>query len=141
MILNKKRIYSLAICLLIWITAAGCQHVPTPWEDTSSKAPTTHYSFNDILIPSELTVDESDSFVFETAGFNAGTLFLSGYVDVKSLETFFTENMPKDGWQLKSVFRFPKTVLLFEKPEKACIIEIYEKMVLTRVELWVAPTI
>jgi hypothetical protein len=139
--LAKRYSYFLLLSLVIWIVGAGCQHVPTPWGDNKSTDPTTRYVFNDILIPSELSVDESDSFVFETAGFKAGTLFLSGYVDIKSVESFFTENMPKDGWHLKSVFRFPKTVLLFEKPEKACIIELYEKTLSTGVEIWVAPAI
>ena len=138
---STKKYYCIVLIGLLSLTMGiGCSHVPTPWGDNNSEPP-THYSFNDVLIPAELSVEESDSFVFETSGFKAGTIFLSGYVDISSLETFFTDNMPKDGWQLKSVFRFPKTVLLFEKQEKACIIEIYEKLLMTKVEIWVAPTI
>lgn len=128
------------ILIILLMAGYGCEHMPDALTGNSKPSEPTRYSFTDILIPGELSIDKSESFVFESTGLKAGTLFYSGYVDVDSLKNFFQANMPKDGWRLRSIFRFPKVVLLFEKPEKVCIIEIIEKTVMTHVEIWVAPS-
>jgi hypothetical protein len=124
------------------ILASGCNGMPFTKSDADVPQPlTTRHTFEDIAVPSELKIDEGQSFVFETAAFKAGTLYFTGYVDVDSLKNYFVENMPKDGWRLKSIFRFPKIVLLYEKSNKVCIIEIFEKTFMTQVEIWVAPVV
>ena len=98
------------------------------------------YHFEDIKVPADLSLDDSRSFIYDSGGLKAGVLYFSGYVDVDSLVSFFTDSMLKDNWRLKSTFRYPKMVLLFEKANKVCLIIIYERTVNTRVEIWVAPS-
>ncbi|MBF0531365.1 MAG: hypothetical protein HQK55_19265 [Deltaproteobacteria bacterium] len=128
------------VSLGLFLFLTGCSKIPY-LKDEDPPQPPTHSHFNDILVPSEMKIDRESTFVFETQGFKAGTLHLTGYVDVESITDFFRNNMPKDGWSLKSVFRHPKTMLLFEKERKTCIISVYEKTIMTHAEIYVAPTV
>ena len=131
-----RNLITLLVVALMLVGGFACSNIPFL---QGEEEPPTHVHFEDILVPSELTLNRSRSFVFETQGFKAGTLYFRGYVEPDSVADFFKNAMPKDGWTLKSIFRHPKTVLLFEKPRKSCIITIYEETVFTYVEVWVAP--
>ena len=98
-----------------------------------------YYDFADILIPAELSLDKKNSFVYSTPSFSAGVLVFSGYVQGESLVNFFTTNMPKDGWILKSSFRYRRVILTFEKDQRSCLVSVAEYPMKTAVEVWVAP--
>ena len=134
--MNTRNLTTLVVILIMLAGGFACSSIPFL---NSEPEPPTHVHFEDVLVPSELNLNRNRSFVFETQGFKAGTLYFRGYVEPDSVADFFKAHMPKDGWQLKSIFRHPKTVLLFEKPQKNCIITIYEETVFTYVEIWVAP--
>ncbi|MEW5721892.1 MAG: hypothetical protein AB1896_02205 [Thermodesulfobacteriota bacterium] len=129
------------LVLATWLLsgALGCSSLPFLKGD--DEPPPVQQQFEDVKVPGELKIDRSNSFVFETQGFKAGTLYFTGYVDPDSVMDFFKAEMPRDGWRLKSIFRHPKTVLLFEKENKNCIVIIYESVILTHVEVWVAPQV
>jgi hypothetical protein len=101
----------------------------------------SYYDFEDIQIPNELKVDTKNTKIFQTTNVVAGVLALDGYVEMKSLLTFFKEGMAKDNWQLKGNFKLPpKTILLFEKKNKRSVFFIEETMFNTRLEIWLIPT-
>ena len=127
--------------LVVILSGLGCSNINIPFLKTEEPQAPTYLNFPDVLIPPELKVNRDRSFVFETGGFRAGTLILKGYVDPDSVADFFKTKMPNDGWTLKSIFRHPKTVLLFEKAGKSCIITIEDGTVWTYVEIWLAPQV
>ena len=49
--------------------------------------------------------------------------------------------MAKDGWMLKSSFRYRRVILSFEKGERSCLVNVAEYPLKTKVEIWVAPQI
>jgi len=100
-----------------------------------------YYDFGDVLLPSELKVDKNSSFVFRTPGMSAGVLAMQGRVEGDSLIAFFENNMAKDNWQPVSSFKSPRTIMLFKKENRWCVINITEKRFTTEVEVWVAPTL
>jgi hypothetical protein len=99
-----------------------------------------YYDFEDVLVPSELKVDDKRSFVYHAPDFTAGVLVLTGRVEVDSLIKFFENNMAKDNWRLVSFFKSIRTIMFFNKSNRGCIINITEKQFKTEVEIWVAPT-
>ena len=144
---SKSRLLVLMLSIFL-LVGAGC----AAWEksrDTSEEtgekkseveAPApVYYDFVDILIPSELSLVKKSSFVYSTPSFSAGVLVFEGYVQGESLVNFFTTNMPKDGWTLKSSFRYRRVILSFEKEERSCLVSVAEFPLRTRVEIWVAP--
>lgn len=99
-----------------------------------------YYDFGDVLLPSELKLDRDSSFVFQTPGMTSGVLALKGRVDSSSLITFFESNMTKDNWTPVSSFKSVRTMLLYQKEGRWCVISISEREFFTYVEIWVAPT-
>jgi len=156
MILNKRvRVLGLMIAgvgLLGFLL--GCGSVLQEQKKESSATPVApsvgkkldrpqgiYYDFEDIQIPNELKVDIKNTKIFQTTNLVAGVLVLDGYVDVKSLITFFKDSMGRDNWQIKGNFRLPpKTVLLFEKKNKRSVFFIEESMFNTHAEVWLIPT-
>lgn len=100
-----------------------------------------YYDFADILIPAELSLDRKNSFVYSTPSFTAGVLVFEGPVQGDSLVNFFATNMAKDGWMLKSSFRYRQVILNFEKGERSCLVNVAEYQLKTKVEIWVAPQV
>ncbi len=103
-------------------------------------APPIYYDFGDVRLPEELKVDNNASFVYRTAGFSAGVLVLEGRVEIYSLISFFENSMRSDEWIFLSSFKSPRTMMLFKKENRWCVINITEKLASTLVEIWVAPT-
>jgi hypothetical protein len=99
-----------------------------------------YHDFEDVLVPSELKVDAKRTFVHHAPDFRAGVLVLTGRVETNSLVRFFEDNMAQDNWRLVTTFRSPRTMMIFQKPNRDCIINITEKQFRAEVEIWVAPT-
>ena len=98
-----------------------------------------YYDFGDVLVPRELNLDAKSSFVYHTSGFTAGVLVFESKVERTSLIEFFDNNMAKDNWQAVSAFKSPRTLLLFQKENRWCVINITDGDWNTMVEIWVAP--
>jgi len=102
-----------------------------------------YYDFGDILIPSELKVDKKSSYIVQSPGFLTGILALKGNVERNSLIAFFENNMAKDNWRAITLFKSPRTstIMLFQKENRWCVININENSYSTYVEIGVAPAI
>ncbi|MBF0119831.1 MAG: hypothetical protein HQK79_13430 [Desulfobacterales bacterium] len=107
----------------------------------SKPASAIYYDFGDILLPVELEVDNDATFVFKTPGYSAGVLSLTGNVELNSLITFFNSNMAKDNWKQSAQFKSPRSMMLYQKENRWCVINISRERFTTRVEIWVAPTV
>ncbi len=107
---------------------------PPPQEPTAF-----YYDFDDILIPKEMDLKAADSFILETPQFKSGVMVFSGKIEVNSLTDFFIANMTKDNWSMRSAFRSSRTILVFEKAQRYCIINITDEKFKTLVEIWVSP--
>lgn len=98
-----------------------------------------YYDFDDILVPKEMELQSADSFILETPEAKHGVMVFSGKVEVLSLTNFFINNMMKDNWVLLSAFKSKRTILLFEKPSRYCVINITDDKFKTFLEIWVSP--
>jgi hypothetical protein len=140
----------IVIMTALFLFITGCAGLQSKKGTSTSQAaaqkdegPTPlYYDFGDVLIPSELKVDKKTSFVFKTPGLSAGVLSLKGRVETSSLISFFESNMTKDNWKQVSSFKSPRSMLLYQKENRWCVISITDTASIadTRVEVWVAPT-
>ncbi len=140
---RKTLIPGLALAMLLLFTLGGCATSPDGKGGlfAADKSSTPLYlDFGDILMPRELEVNKEASFIFKTMGLTAGVLSLEGSVDVNSLIKFFENNLIKDNWQQVSSFKSVRTILLFQKDTRWCVINITEKKFKTYVEVCVAPS-
>jgi hypothetical protein len=146
-----KRLPGRELVLVLVLLVAGtlCACASTPWSSESSSTTGTagsgsrmrpmSYDFPDVLLPSELELVPKDSYVFQGPKTKAGMLVFKGRVEAKSAIDFFQMSMPREGWVFKGGFRYKKSVLVFEKPEKMCLINVSESLYYTYVEVYVTP--
>src|SRR4030042_5422633 len=80
---------------------------------SGQKSRASYYDFTDILIPSELTRDKENSFVYSTSRLKVGILTFKGRVEPDSLAVFFQNNMPRDGWRVISTLKYRETMIVF----------------------------
>jgi hypothetical protein len=139
----------IAALLLLVVSALG-SCASTPWESSptggtpapapvSTPAPPVAYDFPDVPIPAELELVPGDSYVFQGAKTKAGLLVFKGRVEARSVLDFFQLAMPRENWQFKGGFRHKKSILVFEKPEKICLVNVHEDWIYTHVEVYLTP--
>jgi hypothetical protein len=146
----QKRLFPAILIFMIAVVflAGGCSSLSkkddkatAPASKTSSGVAAQYYDFGDVLVPKELKVDKKASFIYQTSGFSAGVLVLKGRIETSSLISFFQTNMAKDNWNIISSFKSERTMLLFQKAHRWCVMSITDEAFNTYVEIWVAPTI
>jgi hypothetical protein len=142
--ITKGQGVAIVLFLLTLILPGGLMaQKATQKEETSSpqdkRQRTSYYDFDDILIPSELTMDKKNSFVYGTTQSKVGVLIFEGRVEPSSLANFFQNNMQNDGWRLISSFKYREYLLNFLKEDRVCVITITEKSFSTTVEVRVGP--
>jgi hypothetical protein len=161
-----KKLYGLAgviLAITFMLVAAGCSSMggqsnppPNPVGQQAQPGATTSstpeassttpaaprpvfYDFPDVPTPQELDIQSKESYVVQAGAIKAGILTLRGRVDLNSLISFFQMAMPRENWKPKGSFRYQRSVLIFEKPDKTCVIRLYEDIVYTYVEIFVTP--
>ena len=145
----KKRVWLIVLGLAIAMifSGGGCSSLTkknnqatAPSAKSDSGVPARYYDFGDVLVPKELKVEKKSSFIYQTEGFSAGVLVLKGRIETSSLISFFENNMTKDNWHMISSFKSERTMLLFQKDHRWCVMAITDESFYTYVEIWVAPT-
>ncbi|MBU1002484.1 MAG: hypothetical protein KKE73_08165 [Proteobacteria bacterium] len=143
--MHKIFITTLAIVSLLAL--GGCdsalqnrgEGAPAKSTQSMSKPMGTYQEFDDVLIPNEMELDQKASFVFETPQFKTGIVTYKGRVDAVSLANFFEKELPKDNWRLRSKMKYNRTIMVFEKPDRDCVVNIIDETFNTVVEIMVAP--
>ena len=142
---HKIDAYKRFLCFgIIVLLLAACSSTPKTTDGSEARekddknAP-LYYDFGDVLIPRELELDVNSSFVYHSSGFTAGILAFKSNAELGSMIDFFENNMAKDNWKAVGTFKSPRTLLLFQKENRWCVINITDKRFDTMVEIWVAP--
>jgi hypothetical protein len=144
--MKSKPFQWIGICFACVIIFSGCSYFSSDQKDQDSASKSNknrplYYDFGDVLVPKELEVDRAASFVHHTPEYSAGVLVLTGRVEINSLIAFFENNMQRDNWKTVASFKSARTMMLFKKENRWCIISVADRGVLsTYVEIWVAPT-
>jgi hypothetical protein len=147
--MQKMTVYGLAtkifgIISVLTLLSAACSSTPKTMQGAETKEKDEknsplYYDFEDVLVPRELKLNAKSSFVYHSSDFTAGVLTFQSEVERNSLIRFFENNMAKDNWQSVSSFKSPRTLLLFKKENRWCVIHITDHKWDTSVEIWVAP--
>ena len=147
--LNRKLWVWGLVAIVAMVFISGCSMLKrrdgsSAGEAGNSTAATSkdiYLDFDDVLIPEDMPRDKERTFVFRIGALTAGVLVLKGRVSPETLITFFESNMSRDNWKAISSFRSPRSLLIYEKEERWCIITITEDDFdhKTRAEIWLTP--
>lgn len=132
-------LFALSACTAKQTGSAAGDPGTRPQAQNSAGAGTYYYDFNDIMIPRAMTLQPRQSFIYGGPQARAGLMVFKGRVDPVSLSNFFVNNMAADGWHLSSSLRSKRTILVFTKPGRNCIVNIVDGRFTTTLEIWVAP--
>ncbi|WP_457571576.1 hypothetical protein [Desulfovulcanus sp.] len=142
--MKLKSFILLTSCLLLFACSPGAKGpeaspdrdiTPPPAQENTN----SYYDFDDIPVPKEMKLDPKNSILFETPDMKAGAVVFKGRVDAVSLFDFFLTNMPKENWIMRSYFKYGRYIMVFEKPNKDCIIRIVDHPIITELQIWVTP--
>lgn len=97
------------------------------------------YDFPDIPVPPELQIVRDESSVFQVGSIKTGVLVFRGRVDYFSVSDFFMSAMPREQWRLRGSSRYGRSVMVFEKANRICVINVYPKLWYTYAEIYVLP--
>jgi len=128
-----KRIVSLAALVVLLLFAQwaliGCAST-TPKEGGTASSETamraSFSGFEDVLIPSDISVDRKKSQVYSAGKVKVGLLTFKGRVEAGSLADFFLNNLPRNGWKLMTNMKDRDQTLIFLKDDRVCMITIAE---------------
>ena len=139
---DASKIIGIIVALIL--LGSACSSTPKATDgsearEKNEKDAPLYYDFEDVLIPRDLKLNTKSSFVYQTSGLTAGVLVFTSKVERNSLIQFFENNMAKDNWQTVSSFKSPRTLLLFQKANRWCVINITDNKWDTLVEIWAAP--
>jgi len=140
----KKAIWTGVILTLIF-GAYGCSSLSSPRtvrerEPEVRQPILTSYRFEDIPLPSGMTLNRKESFIYETGTTKAGLLIYEGKGDMEKLANFFKQQMPNYRWRLVSNFELHNVMLTFIKEGWSSVIYILPKEDETkRLEIRVGP--
>ncbi|MBW1987929.1 MAG: hypothetical protein JRI97_00140 [Deltaproteobacteria bacterium] len=96
--------------------------------------------FSDIRLPRQLNQNQDESFVVRAGGEITGILVYSGGIRPEEAVSFFLDNMPADAWNLVSILKSARTMMLFKKENRYCVIQVDSTFLgKTEAIVWVAP--
>ena len=128
-----KRIASLAALVVLLLFAqwalTGCASTAPKEAGTASSETALRASFSgfeDVLIPSDISVDRKKSQVYSAGKVKVGLLTFKGRVQPDSLADFFQNNLPRNGWKLMTNMKDRDQTLIFLKDDRVCMITIAE---------------
>lgn len=129
----------LTVCgaVFLLLTSQGCGIIPGTAssddmeqvalsESDEASQPYHPKDFKDILVPNIMEFDRDKSMYVKSQDFNGGILHFSGRAETNSLINFFENSMPRKGWTLSGSVKTKKTLLIFTKPDKTCMISIVD---------------
>jgi len=144
---NNLATYLFLAALVTMLAACSSMNSTTSsGADSADKttAPTLYRDFDDILLPSEMKIDDKRTYIVEGSGLTTGILTIKGWVDRNSLLTFFKSAMERDKWQEIASFKSPSadtsSILVFQKANRTAVISIHEELIYTYAEIAVAPS-
>lgn len=129
--MSFRRSLEAVLMIVLIVGISGCNYFNRSDEEMKPEAaieegnrPFYAKDFKDILIPDGLKLDRKNSMHTRSQTFNGGILNYEGRLDVTSLLEFFENSMGNSGWQLVGTIKSEKSLLIFVKANKTCMITV-----------------
>ncbi len=145
-----RKLYLVVLFLFLGLafgctTTQGTTSKSTPSPEAAQTPPPepiyTETEFPDVVVPSELTVDQSKTLIVRTQDYVGGVLVVKGRVKARSVEEFFKNQLQARGWELVgSIYHNRNILLSFRRTNGCCMIYITDSFN-TEVQIWASETL
>lgn len=118
----------LSLFIASWLTGCSSVNLGQTNQSDGTSTSNTYYptKFRDLEVPNELSIDTSKTLYINTSSFAGGIVYMTGRLEVGSLTDFFLRTMQQNGWKLSGEAHYKNVLLAFSKPNKNCMITLYE---------------
>lgn len=118
----------LSLFIASWLTGCSSLNLGQTNQSDGTSTSNTYYptKFRDLEVPNELSIDTSKTLYINTSSFAGGIVYMTGRLEVGSLTDFFLRTMQQNGWKLSGEAHYKNVLLAFSKPNKNCMITLYE---------------
>jgi len=103
--------------------SSGNEVAPLDTPPDMATLSTTIEGYSDIEIPFEMKVDSNKA--IRTSSFKGGIHTYAGKVEINSLRSYLINSMDTNKWKLVAEAYYDGVLLTFVKPNKTCMIELY----------------
>jgi len=97
--------------------------------------------FDDVPIPREMKPEKAATVLHTASGVKVGTQSFAGGVEIISLNRAMTGYLNHEGWTLISSLRGQNSILVFEKPERLCVIHSFDGRFSPSMQVFITPKI
>ncbi len=96
--------------------------------------------FPDLPIPPELEIQEKESVIIASPGYQGGLITLTGRLSPMAVKNYFLDALPERGWNFVSSLSAGKGLMAFSKEGNGqCLITYFRTSFgYTKVEIWMA---
>ena len=139
----RNFVFFLCVCLCLALISACSGTTASIFGSGTASVEATYLSeFADIPIPRDMKeVPKQTAIVHNPDGTKAGSQVFEGGVELQSLMNAMLYNMLQQDWNPRSVFRGPRSAMVFEKENNVALITAFEGAFSTQMALWVAKRI
>lgn len=118
----------LSLFIAFWLTGCSSLNLGQTNQSDGTSTSNTYFptKFRDLEVPNELNLDTSKTLYINTSSFAGGIVYMTGRLEVGSLTDFFLRTMQQNGWKLSGEAHYKNVLLAFSKPNKNCMITLYE---------------
>ena len=133
------RLFRLVILTtLIASTSLGCTSIRNSFSGGTSDINDTYFTeFIDVPVPRDMEVDTGSVDVSDNMGQKYGHIRFTGPVDALSLQDAMTYNMYKQGWSPLGIYKAKTGIMIFEKAQKVCFIQVSDSFPSNIMHIWV----
>ncbi len=131
-----------ALALLLAACASDGSFVnPFEQSEPSTTGASYYFSeFSDVPIPNDMEEKRGETYIsFAPSGVKCGTQTFKGRMEVVSLMNSMRRNMASNGWTLRSLLRSSESVLVFDKSDRVCSLQISDGLIYTTMQVFMSP--
>ncbi len=99
--------------------------------------------FPDLPIPAPLEINEDESVIISSPGYQGGLIILKGSLSPVAVQNYFLDTLPQKGWKFVSSLNAGRGLMAFSKDGNGQCLITYSRTSFgyTRVEIWMAEPI
>ena len=134
-------LFIICLTLLLPLGCASDGSFVNPFESSEPSTGAAYFfsEFTDVPIPNDMKESRGDTYIsFAATGVKCGVQLFKGNLDIVALMNAMRRNLSEQGWVLRALLRSQESMLVFEKPDRICAIQITDGSISTHMRIFMS---